>query len=192
LEAKERILQAAEQVIRAKGLARTTTKEIARVAGYSEGALYLHFTGKEDIFLQVTRGLLPKFRNALMTLQKRVGMGTVQENLVDLANAALEFFQHSMPILASVFSEPGLLAGHREGFRERNEGPHRPNETVAAYIHAEQLQGRILPELKPRIVADLLLGACFQRAFHQQFLDKIESISAQKNFAEDIVQTLIQ
>jgi AcrR family transcriptional regulator len=191
LDIKERILHAAEQVIREKGLARTTTKEIARIAGCSEGTLYLYFSGKEEIFLQVTRGqLTPNFKKAIVSLPKRVGTGTVQENLTEVAHAALEFFVESMPILASVFSEPGLLTGHREGFRERNEGPHRPYEAVAAYLHAEQKNGRIAAEFKPRIVADMLLGACFQRAFQLQFLGESESKSAQKNYAEDIVQTL--
>jgi hypothetical protein len=63
---------------------------------------------------------------------------------------------------------------------------------VAAYIHAEQENGRIDSELKPRIVADMLLGACFQRAFQQQFLGESESKSAQKKYAEDIVQTLFR
>ncbi|KIL42396.1 TetR family transcriptional regulator [Gordoniibacillus kamchatkensis] len=191
MDIKERILHAAEQVIRDKGLARATTKEIARIAGCSEGSLYLYFKGKDDIFLQVTRGqLLPNFKKTLVSLPKRVGTGTVQETLTEVAEAALAFYLHSMPILASVFSEPELLTGHRDGFRERNEGPHRPNETVAAYLHAEQTNGRIAPGLKPRIVADLLLGACFQRAFQLQFLGETESKSAQKNYAENIVQTL--
>ena len=37
--------------MRTIGLARATTKEIARAADCSEAALYKHFTGKEELFV---------------------------------------------------------------------------------------------------------------------------------------------
>ncbi|MFF7247244.1 helix-turn-helix domain-containing protein [Embleya sp. NPDC008237] len=45
--------------MRTLGLARTTTKEIARAAGCSEAALYKHFTGKEELFVAVLQERLP-------------------------------------------------------------------------------------------------------------------------------------
>src|SRR4029453_8294230 len=49
----EHILDSAMHVMHARGLARTTTREIAQAAGLSEAALYRHFTVKSDIFLCV-------------------------------------------------------------------------------------------------------------------------------------------
>ena len=40
---RDRMLDAAYTVMRTRGLARATTKEIAREAGFSEAALYKHF-----------------------------------------------------------------------------------------------------------------------------------------------------
>jgi AcrR family transcriptional regulator len=45
--ARVRILDAAHELMLTLGLARTTTKEIARAAGCSEAALYKHFASKE-------------------------------------------------------------------------------------------------------------------------------------------------
>ncbi|HEX4258089.1 MAG TPA: helix-turn-helix domain-containing protein, partial [Streptosporangiaceae bacterium] len=45
-DTRDRILDAATHVMRTRGFARTTTKEIARAAGYSEATLYKHFQDK--------------------------------------------------------------------------------------------------------------------------------------------------
>jgi hypothetical protein len=125
-------------------------------------------------------------------LPGRKGTGTVKDNLEEVANAALDFFNISTAMIASMFSEPKLMARHREGFQQRNEGPHRANEIVAIYLLAEQKIGRVRSDVNPRSAADLLLGACFQHAFHLQMLDKDESEASKKKFVEDMLQTLIQ
>ena len=48
----------AELVIRTHGLAKATTKEIAKTAGCSEGSLYNHFKSKDDLYLHILRGQL--------------------------------------------------------------------------------------------------------------------------------------
>lgn len=192
VELRERILQAATEVIRAKGLARTTTKEIARIAGCSEGSLYNHFQSKEDLFIHVMRGYLPSFIATLMQLHQRQGVGTVRENLEELAITALAYFHESVPMSASIFAEPELLAHHRQEGRKRNQGPHKANEEVAAYLRAEQLLGRVRSDVDPRAVADLLLGACFQHAFHAQFAGEEETKAAQLGYAKGVVGTVLQ
>jgi AcrR family transcriptional regulator len=192
MELRDRIIEAADQVIRTNGLSRTTTKEIARIAGCSEGSLYNHFQSKEDLFVHVMKGMLPGFLAVLFKLPRRKGTGTVKDNLEEVANAALDFFNLSTAMIASMFSEPQLLASYREGYQQRNEGPHRSNEIVAAYLLAEQKLGRVRANVNPRSAADLLLGACFQHAFHMQMSDMDESEESKKKFVEDVLQTLTQ
>lgn len=50
-QTKERILHAALQLFREKGLERTTTKEISKRAGIAEGTLFNYFKTKEDLAL---------------------------------------------------------------------------------------------------------------------------------------------
>jgi AcrR family transcriptional regulator len=193
VETRERIVGAAERVMRTKGLARATTKEIARAAGYSEGTLYKHFEGKEDLFLSVLRERLPNFVVLVRDLPERSGRGTVRGNLEEVASAALAFYDESVPMAASVFSEPKLLARHREGVLKRDRGPHKANEAVAAYLRAEQHLERVRRDANPEAAAALLLGACYQRAFHLHFLgEEVLAGSGEESFVEDIVQTLMQ
>ena len=74
LSTRERILTAAEEVMRTKGLARSTTKEIARASGFSEATLYKHFANQEELFLAVLGERLPGFIALLLKdLPARVG-----------------------------------------------------------------------------------------------------------------------
>ena len=54
------LLRAAEEVFAKKGLESAKVEEIARLAGVSKGAFYLHFSGKEEAFLQVVEAFLAR------------------------------------------------------------------------------------------------------------------------------------
>ncbi|ULL18290.1 TetR/AcrR family transcriptional regulator [Paenibacillus sp. H1-7] len=190
MDLKNKITEAAEQVLLMNGLAKTTTKEIARAAGCSEGSLYNHFRNKEDIFLHVLRGQLKHLMGALTMLQGLAGKETVRKNLEPVALTALEDFSSSMSLICSIFSEPDILLRHREGFTLRNEGPHRANEAVEAYLQKEKGLGRIREDMDPRAAADLLLGSCFQHAFQINFLGKVESHEERIEFVDRILNTL--
>jgi AcrR family transcriptional regulator len=191
LGTRERIVEAAERVMRERGLARSTTKEIAREAGFSEGTLYKHFESKEDLFLHVLAERLPSFVALSKELPGRAGVGAVGETLEEVAKTALAFFAQGMPIIASIFSEPALLARHTQEIRRKGGGPQRANEAVSAYLHAEQGLGRVRRDADPEAAAAMLLGACFQRAFLRQFLAEDSEPAGEERFAEDVVGFLM-
>lgn len=190
MDLKNKIADAAEQVLLRNGLAKTTTKEIARAAGCSEGSLYNHFSSKEDLFVHVIRGQLKQLMRTLSSLQTMAGKDTVRLNLEQVTHAALEDFHSSMPLIGSIFSEPGLLLRQREGFELRNEGPHRANEAVEMYLNQEKQLGRVGEDTDSRAIADLLLGSCFQHAFQINFLGKEESPEERAQFAARVLDTL--
>jgi AcrR family transcriptional regulator len=166
------MLDAAAHVMRTRGMARATTKEIAKAAGYSEAALYKHFRDKTEIFLAVLGERVPGTLAAVLAnLAERTGTGSVQDALQEIARAALDFYHETFVMAASVFSEPRLLAAHRAAVHERDAGPHHISDAVANYIAAEQDLGRIRADVDPRAAAALLLGACFQNAFLSRFAD---------------------
>src|SRR5918998_1617254 len=119
---RERMIEAAEKVMRERGLARSTTREIAREAGFSEGALYKHFESKEELFLHVLAERLPSFVALSKELPGRVGVGTVEETLGEVARTSLAFFARGVPMFASIFSEPALLSRHTQEIRRRGGG----------------------------------------------------------------------
>ncbi|MGP3985667.1 TetR/AcrR family transcriptional regulator [Streptomyces sp. 3N207] len=188
---RERIIDAAEHLLRTIGLARTTTKEIAREAGCSEAALYKHFSGKEEIFVRVLHDRLPRLNPLLNELAQEAGRRGLESNLTEIAEHAALFYEQSVPIAASLFAEPALKRRHFEGVRELGVGPRTPLTTLAAYLRAEQKRGAVRPDADVDAAAALLLGACSQRAFLYDFAagDRPEQLLG--DFVRSLVRTLL-
>ncbi|BET48296.1 MULTISPECIES: TetR/AcrR family transcriptional regulator [Streptomyces] len=163
--ARERILDAAHELMRTVGLARATTKEIARVAGCSEAALYKHFASKEELFIRVLSERLPRLTPLLRGLATEPGGASLEENLTEIARQAVLFYEQSFPIAASLYAQTQLKRRHDEAMRELGTGPHLPIEGLDAYLRAEQAAGRVRADADTFAAASLLLGACAQRAF---------------------------
>jgi AcrR family transcriptional regulator len=166
---RDRILDAAAAVMRERGIAHATTKEIAKAAGFSEATLYKHFADKTEMFVRVLAERLPPFVPVLAGL--RPGDGAVAGNLRAVAAAAIVFYTDSFPISASIFAEPKVLDAHQAGLRRTGSGPHKANEALTAYLVAEQELGRVGADADPESLAALLLGACFQQAFLRHFIE---------------------
>ncbi|MEU1128506.1 helix-turn-helix domain-containing protein [Streptomyces sp. NPDC005900] len=162
---RARILDAAHELMLTIGLARATTKEIAKSAGCSEAALYKHFAGKEELFVSVLQERLPKLGPLLHRLAEDPGERGVEENLTEIARLATGFYAESFPIAASLYAEPKLKRRHEDALRELGTGPHMPIEALDAYLRAERTAGRITADADTFAAASLLLGACAQRAF---------------------------
>jgi AcrR family transcriptional regulator len=189
---REQILDAAAGLIRNIGLGHTTTKEIASAAGLSEAALYRHFADKADLFLCVIGERLPQLVAALKDLPSRAGQRTVRANLEDLARVALPFYDQTLPMASSLFAEPELLARHQQHMRNKNVGPHRSVEHLAAYVRAEQRLGRVNGRVDPDAVAALLIGSCLGRALMRRFLGEQEPPAADERFIKSVVRSLME
>ncbi|TDQ53775.1 TetR/AcrR family transcriptional regulator [Actinorugispora endophytica] len=165
----QRLLDAAERLMRTVGLANTTTRAIAREAGCSEAALYKHFTNKEELFVRVLTERSANAGPLMAELAAEPGECAVPERLERIARHASLFYAEAMPLAGSLFAEPSLLNRHREGVRGIGAGPHKVLEALAGCLERERGRGRIRPDADPRAAAALLLGACFQRAFFLHF-----------------------
>jgi AcrR family transcriptional regulator len=194
---RERIIDAAASVMDREGLVRATTKEIAREAGCSEAALYKYFRDKTDLFVHVLTERLPGLTGLLKSLPDRAGQSTVEAHLVETLRTALRFYRRSMPMAASLYAHPKLLAAHREQLRGSGDGPQKPARWLAEYLRAERRLGRIAPDADPEAAAALLLGSAYQRAFLSSFLeDPAEEPGglgepADAEYARNIVRTLL-
>src|SRR5690242_14069456 len=135
--ARARILDAAHELMLTVGLARATTKEIARAADCSEAALYKHFSSKEELFIEVLRERLPGLGPLLHALTAEPGRHTLEENLTEIARQAALFYEQSFPIAASLYAETQLKKRHDDAMRQMGSGAHKPIEGLDAYLRAE-------------------------------------------------------
>ncbi|NUR30005.1 MAG: TetR/AcrR family transcriptional regulator [Catenulispora sp.] len=189
-----RIVEAAHQLMLGVGLARTTTKEIAKAAGCSEAALYKYFANKEELFMAVLNERLPSLVSLLDRLRSEsVGNPdrTVEQNLTDIAREAVLFYAQTFPMTASLYAEPRLKRRHYDTMREMGKGPHVPIEGLDAYLKAEQQAGRIDAQADTFAAASLLLGACAQRAFAYDTAPEGKPPHSVDDFAARITRTLL-
>ncbi|MFE7799770.1 TetR/AcrR family transcriptional regulator [Nocardia sp. NPDC057440] len=183
---RDQILDAAAEIMRNRGVAFATTKEIAKAAGYSEAALYKHFSDKEDLILNVLRHRMPGSIDA----GPRPGAATVEDNLAAMARGALSFYQQSLPLLGGLLAQPKRMAAHRDSMNRHGAGPGRAIAGMAGYLRAEQELGRVDSAADVDTVAALLDGACFHQAFLRFYEAGPDATPAPDELARNLARTL--
>jgi AcrR family transcriptional regulator len=186
-QTRQQILDACDKLIQTLGLARVTTKELARETGLSEGALYRHFEHKQDVFLAVFEKHVRVL--AQMLSDYVAGHGAVEQNLREITLAILRYYEQLIPLSASFFADTDLLARFRE-LLEQLGGPDRLHYRVATYIEAEQRLGRIAPALPALSIATSLLGPVFQYAFLRQLTGQNQFGLSDQQFVQNLIQVL--
>lgn len=101
-QTKLRILQAALQLFKEKGLEGTTTKQISRKAGIAEGTLFNYFETKEDLalyfFQKETDNLI-----AWYSAEKRLQKAALPEKLFAIIHRQLEYLEPYEEFIGAVF-----------------------------------------------------------------------------------------
>ena len=120
-ETRQKIVEATERLIKLKGLARVTTKEIAREIGLSEGALYRHFDHKEEIFFVIIAQHLPTFLSVFET--HLPGTADVESNLTAIILAGMDYFGELIPDERLFLADTELLAQYRQKMSQVAAGP---------------------------------------------------------------------
>jgi len=186
METRDRILDAAAGLMRTRGIIRTTTKEIAKAAGFSEATLYKHFRDKEELLLRVLRERMP----GLSRVEAEAGEGLVVDNVFTLVRSALDFYREAFPMLGSLLSEPRLMVAHSASIGRYGAGPGHAVDRIADYFRAEQRLGRVAADADPDAAAALLAGACFQQAFLRYFAEGAEAAPSPDALATTLARTL--
>ncbi|MFF2231629.1 TetR/AcrR family transcriptional regulator [Streptomyces anulatus] len=188
MSTRERILDAAAEIMRARGVVYATTKEIAQATGVSEPTLYKYFGDKERLLLAVLEERVP----GLSRVSVCPGEGDVEENLAELAHAVLDFYQRSIPMLGALLADPQRMAAHRVAMSRHGGGPEKAVAGLSAYLRAEQGLGRIAEDADPDVAAALLIGACFQEAFLRYYAQGAEADAAPRSRAEALARAVVR
>ena len=188
---REHILDATAFVLQRLGLSRATTRVIAEAAGLSESALYRHFVDKTALFLSVIGERMPQLIALLEDLPNLAGQRTVRANLEQVARVAIRFYEQTIPLAGSLFSEPDLLARHQEHMRSKNVGPHRAAEMLALYVRTEQRLGRIDPQVDPEAVAALFIGSMLGRVLLRRLVGDDARPEADERYIRNVIRTML-
>lgn len=158
MSTREQLVAATRQILKRDGLARLSTRLVAREAGMSEGALYKHFATKEELVMAAVDSIVAPYSAVTHELPARIGLGRVEDNLADVVMSNYRFLYEAGPIWGSLHADPQLHQRFLELMRERDQGPHHSMALLSRYLAAEQRLGRIDPRPQPEAVADLLMS----------------------------------
>src|ERR1700730_16837335 len=101
------LLDATLRLLHSRDVAGLTTRDIAREAGCSAGALYRHFATKADLFVAVAQ---ERLRPDFGELVSCVGSSTVERNLEHIILSTQCFMTELVPIVTEVAANSALRA----------------------------------------------------------------------------------
>jgi AcrR family transcriptional regulator len=183
---REAILAAALQLLRERGIARVTSREVAALAGVSEASVFYHYKDRAGLLQAVfAQGLEP-----LQVLSSSRGLRPgedLNDALTRFANTLDEFLEQALPVMAAAQSDTALRDSMAAYMTEQDLGPHRGVATLGNYLAAEQTAGRVRAGVDPHAVAMLFVGACFTRAAQREMPAAVAELPG----LEDIVRATV-
>jgi AcrR family transcriptional regulator len=179
-------LDAAGTLLRTRGAAGATTKEIAAAAGCAEGSLYRHFPDKGELLCAAVEKHLPTLDAVLA-----VDEGDLQSNFERVAAALIDYFGKVLPLGVGLAADVELAERNRKRMRAGRNGPHKLLEHLAEHLSVEQAKGRIRASVAPLTLASLLAGPCFHYAFLRFFTGDVPLWKSPAQFARAVAEPLL-
>src|SRR5438270_6632094 len=144
---REAILATALQLLRERGIARVTSREVAALAGVSEASIFYHYKDRAGLLQAVfEQGLEPL--QALSSSGRLSGVD-LPDALTRFANTLDGFLDQALPVMAAAQSDATLRDTMAAYMTEQDLGPHRGVATLGAYLAAEQAAGRVRAGIDP-------------------------------------------
>ena len=153
-------------MIRERGIARLTAREVAGLAGVSEASVFYHYKDRAGLLEAVFEEGLRSLR---ALAEGGVQPGTDPREVLTLYGRTLEaFLDQALPMIAAAQSDTELRESMAAYMSEHDLGPHRGVRAIGDYFAAEQASGRIRDDVDPHAVAMRFIGACYTRASQRQ------------------------
>src|SRR5438105_9832797 len=152
---RERLLQAAQELIEEGGYAAASVAAIAERAGVAAGTLYRHFESKQELFVELFRSVCAREERAMRAAAQDAGS---VDAVLRLEDVFATFAQRALrnPRLAwALIAEPvdPLVDAERLAYRARY------SELTAEALRAGIAAGE-LPEQDVELTAAALVGGC--------------------------------
>ncbi|MBB4919559.1 hypothetical protein ACFY19_37205 [Streptosporangium saharense] len=178
-EARRRVLEMAVIMKREDG---ENAPSYPRVRGTTPGQAV-------DMFLALLQDRLPVWLRILDDLMYLVGKGRVNDNLLPIARAGIDYYLEVQAAALPAFTSPSVTVRFREAMRDSEMGPMSEVVPLAEYLAAEQRIGRISADADPLASARLLLAGCFRHAYYEMFVGT-GFLPSRDDSAEEIIREL--
>lgn len=172
VEARERILRAAEKLFAEKGYAATSVQEITVAAAVNKALLYYYFEDKHDLYACLIDDGIGEFRRAVDGALN--GPGSSGDRLRRLVHDHIDLMWRRSDLLRMVHR--CLMAGDQEEFQlvEKFQATLAPLEQFFAAAAATGEFRPVDPRMAARSVIGLNTGFAFCRIYQEQHLSQEE------------------
>jgi AcrR family transcriptional regulator len=146
-QTRERLLAAARAVFARRGFHGASVEEIAAEAGFSTGALYSNFEGKEDLFLALMDHVIDTYAEEISA--EVDGLSSVAERARDGARHWMEIVERE-PEMLMLFVEFWAYAARDPNARER---------VAASFARVRQVLTRLIADGARELQLELAMPA---------------------------------
>ncbi|MFF7649236.1 TetR/AcrR family transcriptional regulator [Streptomyces sp. NPDC007983] len=153
---RERLFDAAEQVLAREGPAALTSRAITGEAGCAKGLLHAHFDGLDEFVAELVLDRFARTARQAGGLPARAGQATVADNLVTVALALLNSLDPAVAGLA--MTRPAASLRIRRALEAGAPGFTAIQNAITTYLDAERRLGRLPDGTDTASVALALVG----------------------------------
>ncbi|HEY9159501.1 MAG TPA: TetR/AcrR family transcriptional regulator [Desulfomonilia bacterium] len=189
---KQKLINVTEQLLESNGVARLTTRMIAREAGVAEGLIYHYFKDKAELIHEVIEQHINDIRDAVEKLPASIGLNTVAENLENMMIITYKVQYSIAPLASSAFADNGIRERMREIIKLKDIGPKKEIEGIAIYLSAEQRLGRVNRDINPDMAARILVAYSLRSGMNDWFLGLDPDRHEAEMELKGVIQTLMR
>jgi AcrR family transcriptional regulator len=176
---REEILRATLELLRERGIAKLTTREVASRAGVSEGSIFYHFVDRPGLLKAVFEQSL----DSLRTLSVGVNVdGDIGATLSAFSAAIAEFLDSGLDVLMAAQADTDLRAVVIAFIIENDYGPHRGIAGIGRYLAQQQAAGMVRADVDPKIISYIVVSDAFQRAAQPKLFGQRRGVPGQEAF----------
>jgi AcrR family transcriptional regulator len=184
---REEILRATHDLLRERGMAKLTTREVAVRAGVSEGSVFYHFDDRFGLLKAV-------FERALGPLHLEEIDPTadhdIRATITGMSESIEAFLDASLDVMMAAQSDAGLRDSLHAYMLESDYGPHRGIAGIGAYVATKQQAGVVRSDVDPKVVASMIVNDAFQRAAVPKLTGSRKGIQPRRAFIDTLMAML--
>jgi AcrR family transcriptional regulator len=183
---REEILRATLALIRERGMAKLTTREVAERAGVSEGSVFYHFEDRFGLLKAVfEQSLEPLHISALES-----GDGDLRSTVTKVSEGIERFLTASLDVMMAAQSDAELRDSLHAFMLASDYGPHRGIAGIGVFIAAKQEAGAVRADVNPSVIASIIVNDALQRAAVPKLIGNRKGIQPRSAFVETLMAML--
>ncbi len=184
---REEILKVTLDLLRERGIARLTTREVAAAAGVSEGSIFYHFGDRSGLLKAVFEQSL----DTLKTLSIQAYMGDdIRATLSGYSDAICQFLDSGLDVLMAAQADVELREAVISFLMENDYGPHRGIAGIGHYLAEQQAEGNVRSDIDPKFISYTVVSDAFHRSAQPKLFGHRRGVPGREAFFDSLM-TLI-